>query len=101
DRMSLWEVFKFALRGVGANKLRSGLTMLGILIGVGAVILLVAVGNGSSRAVQKRIEALGTNTLLVFRSAGGFGRGGFGGQSRNGTQSRTSALTAADVKALS
>jgi putative ABC transport system permease protein len=63
--MSLWEVFKFALRGVGANKLRSGLTMLGILIGVGAVILLVAVGNGSAKAVERSLQALGTNTLTV------------------------------------
>jgi putative ABC transport system permease protein len=63
--MSLWEVFKFALRGVGANKLRSGLTMLGILIGVGAVILLVAVGNGSAKAVADSLQALGTNTLTV------------------------------------
>ena len=63
--MSLWEVFKFALRGVGANKLRSGLTMLGILIGVGAVILLVAVGNGSAKVVEQSLQALGTNTLTV------------------------------------
>ena len=42
--MRPWEVLRFALRGLGANKLRSGLTTLGILIGVGAVILLVAVG---------------------------------------------------------
>ncbi|MDQ7905335.1 ABC transporter permease [Phytohabitans sp. ZYX-F-186] len=63
--MSVFEVLRFAVRGIGANKLRSGLTMLGILIGVAAVILLVAVGNGSAREVAERIEALGTKTLTV------------------------------------
>lgn len=63
--MGLMEIFRFALRGVSANKLRSGLTMLGILIGVGAVILLVAVGNGSKIAVEQSLQALGTNTLTV------------------------------------
>jgi putative ABC transport system permease protein len=73
------EVLRFALRGLGANKLRSALTTLGILIGVGAVILLVAVGTGSSQAVQKSIEQLGTNTLTVMPSTTGNGRTGGGG----------------------
>ena len=64
--MSVGEVIRFALRGLSANKLRSALTMLGILIGVAAVILLVAVGNGSAQAVASRIEALGTNTVTVL-----------------------------------
>ncbi len=68
--MTLGETLRFALRGIGANKLRSGLTMLGILIGVAAVILLVAVGNGSARQVSDRIEALGTNTLTVQGNGG-------------------------------
>src|ERR1700730_3515765 len=71
--MSLVETIRFALRGITANKLRSGLTVLGILIGVAAVILLVAVGNGSAKAIQDTIEQLGTNTLTV--SSGGV-RGG-------------------------
>jgi putative ABC transport system permease protein len=70
--MSFYEVIRFALRGLSANKLRSALTMLGILIGVAAVILLVAVGNGSAQAISARIEALGTNTITVMSS----GRGG-------------------------
>ena len=53
------------LRGVTANKLRSGLTVLGLLIGVAAVILLIAVGNGAAQAVQARIARLGTTTLTV------------------------------------
>ena len=70
--MNPLETVRFALRGVTANKLRSGLTVLGILIGVGAVILLVAVGNGSSQAIEKSIESLGTNTLTVQSGGGRF-----------------------------
>jgi putative ABC transport system permease protein len=95
--VTLWESCKIAVGGLLANRLRSALTMLGILIGVGAVIMLVAVGAGSSQAIQKRIESLGTNTLVVFRR--GIGPGA-GGRSGVGTQSRRSALTLADVKAL-
>jgi putative ABC transport system permease protein len=91
------ESLTIALRGILANRLRSALTMLGILIGVGSVIVLVAVGNGSAQAVQSRIESLGTNTLIVFRQRPGFGRGA----SRTGTQSVRSQLTDADVRALS
>ena len=87
------EAIKIALRGVGANKLRSALTVLGILIGVGAVIVLVAVGTGSSAAVQKRIQALGTNTLTVFNRGGG-ARGQVGPQTQRIT------ITDADITAL-
>ena len=66
--MNIFETIRFALRGVTANKLRSGLTVLGMLIGVAAVILLVAVGNGSAKAVQARIARLGTTTLTVSSS---------------------------------
>jgi putative ABC transport system permease protein len=84
-----------ALRGLSANKLRSALTVLGILIGVGAVIILVAVGNGSSQAVQNRIKALGTNTITVI-NRGRFGRG----PSTTGTQTRPAKISAADVTRL-
>ncbi|MET7422374.1 ABC transporter permease [Dactylosporangium sp. NPDC005555] len=73
--MNLFETIRFALRAITANKLRSSLTVLGILIGVAAVILLVAVGNGSAQAVQRQIEALGTNTLTVTAGGGGGARG--------------------------
>jgi putative ABC transport system permease protein len=81
---------RFALRGISANKLRSMLTTLGILIGVAAVIILLSVGTGSSAAVKKNIDKLGTNTLTVNRSASGNGRagqgtgGGFGGGAGGG-----------------
>jgi putative ABC transport system permease protein len=74
-RMRL-ESIKFALRGISANKLRSLLTTLGILIGVAAVIVLLAVGTGSSSAIKKRIQQLGSDTLTVNRSANGNGRAG-------------------------
>ncbi|WP_433146611.1 ABC transporter permease [Actinomadura nitritigenes] len=79
--MSPLEILRFALRGLSANKLRSSLTTLGILIGVGAVILLVAVGNGSSEQIKKSIQRLGADSLTVTKSTtgGGGGRGGFGG----------------------
>ena len=58
-----------------ANKLRSALTILGLMIGVGSVIVLISVGNGSSTAVQKQIDALGSNVLMVIAtpSLGGLG----------------------------
>ena len=61
------ETLRVALNGLLANKLRSGLTILGLTIGVASVIVLVSVGNGSARAVQQRIESLGSNVLLVLR----------------------------------
>ncbi|GAB3158879.1 ABC transporter permease [Micromonospora sonneratiae] len=69
--MSFFEILRFAVRGVTANKLRSALTMLGVLIGVGAVILLVAVGNGSAKQITDRIAALGTNTITVQSTSRG------------------------------
>ena len=71
--------------------------MLGMLIGVGSVIMLVAVGTGSSQKMQKQIEGLGTNLLQISKQ-GGFG--GFGGRATTGTQSKAANLTAADVTAL-
>jgi putative ABC transport system permease protein len=92
------DVVRMALGGVTANKLRSALTMLGVLIGVAAVIILVAVGTGSSNQIEQRIDALGTNTLTVINT----GRFGFSRSVASaGTQSQTSSLTIADVKQIS
>jgi len=65
---------RIAMAGILHNPMRSLLTMLGMLIGVGSVIILVAVGTGSSQAVQKTIEGLGTNLLQISPQGGGFGR---------------------------
>ena len=71
--MSVLDNLRVAIGGISVNKLRSVLTTLGVLIGVAAVIILVAVGTGSSQAVESRINQLGTNTLTVFNT-GRFGR---------------------------
>jgi putative ABC transport system permease protein len=86
---------RVALRGVLANRLRSALTMLGILIGTSAVILLVGVGTGISDGVQNQIKALGTNAIYVLPERNARGR------DRGGTSARRIRLTADDVKALS
>lgn len=91
--MTIFETVRFAIRGVTANKMRSSLTVLGMLIGVAAVILLVAVGNGSAKAIQAQIAALGTTTLTVT-SGGAFG----GDNSMSKTQN--TALTLGLVPAL-
>ncbi len=110
--MSVLDILRFAVRGLSANKLRSSLTTLGILIGVAAVILLVAVGNGSSEQIKKSIQRLGADSLTVSPSTtgrgGGFGGpggfGGFGGGPGQSTDTgpRTQAhdLTTADAQAL-
>jgi len=60
------QAVRIALRALRVNKLRSALTMLGIIIGVGAVITMVALGSGAQKAVQARIQALGPTLLSVF-----------------------------------
>lgn len=60
------EIFRVALGAIRANKLRSFLTALGIVIGVGAVITMVALGSGAQKAVQEQIESLGTNLLSIY-----------------------------------
>ncbi|MFH8379926.1 ABC transporter permease [Kitasatospora sp. NPDC018058] len=89
--MILWQTLRFAVGGLAANKVRSALTMLGVLIGVASVILLLAVGNGSSQAVKDSITSLGTNSLTV--SAGS----AFGGSRATSSVKK---LTVADAKAL-
>ena len=72
--MLVGETVAVAFQSIRANKLRSMLTMLGIIIGVGAVITMVALGSGAQKAVEDRIAALGANVFTVFagqRSMGG------------------------------
>ena len=89
------EIVRVALGGLAANKLRSGLTVLGLMIGVGSVIVLIAVGTGSSAAVTKQIDQLGSNVLLVSGAPtlGGLFRRGAGASASTG-------LTVADAGAL-
>ncbi len=89
------EIIRVALAGLSANKLRSGLTILGLMIGVGSVIVLIAVGTGSSSAVENQIDSLGSNVLLVSSgpTLGGLFR-------RGATASASTGLTVADANAL-
>jgi putative ABC transport system permease protein len=68
--MLIGETFAVALSSIRANTLRSILTMLGIIIGVGAVITMVALGTGAQKAVEERIAALGANVFTVFAGQG-------------------------------
>jgi putative ABC transport system permease protein len=68
--MLLGETFAVAISSIRSNALRSALTMLGIIIGVGAVITMVALGSGAQKAVEERIAALGANVFTVFAGQG-------------------------------
>ncbi len=79
--MNILRTSKVAIRALGRNKMRSFLTALGIIIGVGAVISMVSIGEGAKRGVQDRFNSMGTNLLFVSpgsRSRGGI-HSGFGG----------------------
>jgi putative ABC transport system permease protein len=65
----LWNITIVGLRAISRNKLRSFLTMLGIVIGVGCVIAVVAIGNGAAKSVENTIKSLGTNYVMVFPGA--------------------------------
>jgi putative ABC transport system permease protein len=73
---------RIALRALRVNKMRSALTMLGIIIGVGAVITMVAVGTGASKQIAEQMASMGSNLLIILpgsQTSGGL-RSGFGGQ---------------------
>ncbi|MGH9689769.1 MAG: ABC transporter permease [Candidatus Acidiferrales bacterium] len=91
--MNLREVIRVALRALARNKMRTILTMLGIIIGVAAVICTVAIGQGAGQQVQRQIQDLGTNMLIIF--AGSVNSGGV----RMGSQA-TKTLTADDAEAI-
>ena len=78
--MNLLLTFRIAIRALGRNKMRSSLTMLGIIIGVGAVIAMVGIGQGASASIQSSIANLGNNMLFVMSGSHNTGgmRGGAG-----------------------
>ncbi len=82
-----------ALRAITANKVRSALSMLGILIGVAAVIAMLAIGKGAQKAIEARLSSLGSNLIMFLPSAPSVG----GVRAESGTVSR---LTMEDVKAI-
>ena len=63
--MNIWQSVRIALRSIGANKMRSGLTMLGIIIGVMAVITMLSIGRGMQNTVTAQINSMGTNLLFI------------------------------------
>jgi putative ABC transport system permease protein len=86
--------FDFALRSLAANKMRSFLTMLGIIIGVFAVTVLMSIGEGVRSEVARQIEGLGSNVVIVLPGRVDPGQGSFGGALA------TSTLTLADMDQL-
>jgi putative ABC transport system permease protein len=94
--MKPWIILATATYSIGANKLRTGLTLLGIVIGVAAVISLMAIGRGSQSAITATIEGLGTNLVTVQPgSAATSVTFAFGGESDDGPE-----LTVEDANAL-
>ncbi len=91
--MQLRDTARIALRALARNKLRSGLTALGVIIGVGSVIAMIALGSGARAAIDEQIQTTGTN--VVYVSAGSMGRGGVRGGSGS-----TQTLTLDDAAAM-
>jgi putative ABC transport system permease protein len=91
--MRFRSILRIAIRSLGRNKMRSFLTMLGVIIGVAAVIAMLAVGQGARDAVSSQIASLGTNVIMVFPGATSQG----GVRTEAGTSSR---LTVEDVVAI-
>jgi putative ABC transport system permease protein len=73
--MNFLMTLRIAFKALGRNKMRSGLTMLGIIIGVGAVIAMIAIGSGAKARIQEQIASMGSNLLIVLSgsaTSGGF-----------------------------
>jgi len=71
--MTLWKIIQIAFRGIAANKMRSFLTMLGIIIGVAAIIAMISIGEGAKKQVTESIQRFGTNLLRVRPGAARLG----------------------------
>lgn len=96
--MSFTQAVFEALESLNGNKMRSGLTVLGIVIGVAAVIAMLAVGNGAQASITGSISSIGTNLLFVF-SGSADGPPGGPGSGRSGNNDRPLTLTDADALA--
>jgi putative ABC transport system permease protein len=68
-KVSMLEILSIAVEALWSNKLRAGLTMLGVIIGISSVIAITSVGQGVQKGVEQQIEALGTNVLQIFAGA--------------------------------
>ena len=94
--MRIQNVLRIALKAIRRNKIRSSLTMLGVIIGVASVIAMIALGSGARASIDQQIQSQGTN--VIFVSSGSWGRPG-GGAVRGGAGTVTT-LTLDDVKAI-
>src|SRR5437016_2985701 len=92
--MSVLMILRIALKALSRNKMRTALTMLGMIIGVAAVITMVALGTGAQTSIEAQIQSAGTNMIIV--SAGNFSQGGV----RQGA-GNASTLTPDDAVAIS
>src|SRR5258706_10165711 len=72
--MSFLMILRIAIKALNRNKMRTALTMLGMIIGVAAVITMVALGTGAQSSIESQIQSAGTNMIMV--SAGNFSQGG-------------------------
>ena len=90
----VWETVRVALGGLASNKLRSALTMLGVVIGVGAVIGLMSIGEGAQASITDQISSVGTNLVFVMPGAMDGGRGGV-----QGAAGSAASLTQSDAEA--
>ncbi len=106
--MQLWESILISLRALTINKLRTILTMLGIIIGVAAVIALISIGNGVSQSMNEQFTSLGTNLLSISSGQGMSGPGGGppGSETEDSSQAdlkekAAEPLTMRDVESLS
>src|SRR5207244_12485210 len=77
-KMNLAAILRVAVRALNRNKLRTALTMLGIIIGVGAVIAMVSIGQGAQAMVQDQINGMGSNMMMIMPRNNFFGGASFG-----------------------
>jgi len=99
--MLFWMIIKVALKSLVTNKLRSALAMLGIIIGVGAVIAMLAIGSGAREGMMKRFNAMGTNLYILHAGQRGFGGVMSGTQQNLTVDDAMSLLKLPGVKAVS
>ena len=84
-------IFRIAWRALAKNKMRAGLTVLGVVIGIAAVTTMVSLGQSASALVQSQFESLGTNVIIVFPE----------GRRRQGVSSQSVKLSSKDSEAIS
>ena len=97
--MSLYDLFHETFLALTNNKVRSSLTILGIVVGIASVILMVSIGQGSQAAITSSIQSAGSNLIMVTPGGGGFFTGEHGGGGGGGGGDRAT-LTEKDVKAV-